>query len=255
MSEVVAESVADSDALQKFLDAFLPIVNEAKLHMGDRGLWATAVDPGNVAMTTAALSPAGFEAFEAPGSATIGANLNAVDERIGVAGAGDLVTFGIDMETRKLQTKIRNIEQEIALIDPETIRKEPDDPLGPDELPNYVVLEGADLAESLEVADMITDCVAFRARPDDHEFEVFAEGDTDESRIVYSDADVIDADVSTECETLLSLDYSTDMVTPIPNDAEVTMHFGDEFPVIWEWEAVEGHLSVQQMISPRIRKD
>lgn len=253
MSEVVAEGIVEGDRVQAFLDCFDPIVHEASIHLGDRGMYAGAVDPANVALTEATLAPAGFESFDAPGSVTIGANLDAVEDRLDVANAGDLVNLGIDMETRMLQTRIRNIEQNVGLIDPDAIRNFPDDPLGADELPNYVVLEGSDFTEAIDVADKVSDHVAFRADPDAREFVIYAEGDTDDSRIAYGDEDVLDADVDAEVETLLSLDYAMDMVSPIPDDAEVTIHFGDEFPTIWQWEACDGYLSVEQMISPRIQ--
>lgn len=252
MSETVVEGIVPADSLQQFVDAFLPIVSEAKIHFDEDGLHASAVDPANVAMVSDAhLDAAAFEAYEAPGRCTVGANLEAIDDRLGVADSDDLVNFSVDMETRHLHVGIRNIDQQVALIDPDQIRKEPPD--NELELSNEVVVEGAVLDEAVTVAEIVSDHIGIAAEPDNERVVVTAEGDVDASEVEWGHDEVVDAKVRKEGASLFSLEYVNSLAKPIPSDAEVTIWFDDEFPTEWTWEAVEGDLTVRQRLAPRIK--
>lgn len=253
MSEIVAEGIVPADALQQFVDTFLPTVSEAKLHFDDDGLHASAVDPANVAMTMADLGTGAFESYDAPGRVTIGLGLEVFDERLGVASSGELVQFEIDMETRHLELEIGNVSHSVTLIDPDTIRQEPDMPEL--DLPNEVTVEGERIARVAEIADMVSDHALIQAEPEERRVVWVAEGDTDDSEIVWGRDETIDADVARDDDSMFSVDYLDDLSGPIPDDAEVRIRFGDEFPIRWWYEAVEGELEVEQACAPRIQAE
>lgn len=250
MSEVVA-GIVEADTLQSYLDTLLSLVDECKIHFGDHGLRVSAVEPANVAMyQDVTLAPRAFEHFETPGQAVVGVPLTRLDERLGRADGGDLVEFALDMQTRKLSLEYRNIEQSVALIDPDSIRSEPDNP--DLDLPNTLTIEGRRFEDAVAVAEMTSDHLAIQGRPDDRQVCVVAENDVDDSVVTFDDETSIDADVTRECESLFSTEYLDSIAGPMPADAEVTITFGDEFPVVIEYETLEGALSVEAMVAPRI---
>lgn len=252
MSEVVFDAIASQKVPQHLVDLFTPIVDEAKIHFNDDGIHIRAVDAGNVAMAYADLGTAAFESYEAPGSVTQGANVNRIDDRLSVADAGDLVDMSLDMETRKLHLGIGHINHTVGLINPDSIRQEPD---VPDlELPNTAVLEGRDLKEVADVADMVSDHLTVEGGPDDERVRFVAEGDIDASDLEFGREETLDGTKLAEStESIFSVDYFQNLVKAIPKDAEVTIQFGEEWPMWLDWQALDGNLEVRQMLAPRIK--
>jgi len=126
--DAVASAIIDKATLHQYLDALTPLVDECKLHMGDDGWHVTCVDPANVAMADwVNLPPRGFEHYEAPGAATVGVNLEKLEDYTDPADGDDPIELRLDMETRKLRIQYGATETAMGLIDPESIRKEPDD--------------------------------------------------------------------------------------------------------------------------------
>jgi len=251
---VVFEGIVAADTIQQYVDTIGALVAECKLHIGDHGVRTSAVEAANVAMwLDTTLAPRAFESFECPGQATVGVNLERLDELLGGANSDDLVNLRLDMETRKLHIEYRTISHTMALIDPDSIRSEPD---GPDlDLPNTVTLEGRQIAEAVDAAELVSDHLAIEGHPDAREVRVTAEGDTDETIVTYGDEEVINARVDREVESLFSIAYLESIAGPIPADAEVVVTFGEEHPVVLEFDACEGALEANAAVAPRIQSN
>lgn len=251
MSEVVARAEIQAERLRDYLEVFTPIVDEGRIHFND-GLTVRVVDPANVAMYhPCTLGRAAFEGFDTPGSVTIGTNFNRIIERISTAGATDVVSLTVDMETRKLHIEYGRVDTTVTLIDPETIRQEPS--RKDLDFHNEFTVTGADMDEALKVADMVSDHVSLCTDPDDRTVSVYAEGDDDDATLTFEGDDIIACDVQTKASSLVSLDYLKDLFKPVPDDAEVTMHVNDEFPVTIQWESHDGTLVADALIAPRIQ--
>jgi len=250
MSEIVAEGVADPDVPQTLLDVFTPIVDESKIHFNGDGIQMRAVDPANVAMSWADLSETAFEAWDAPGAVTIGANLEAFEDRLGVAD-DSVVSVAVDMESYYLTVGTDTSDMEMALIDPDSVRKEPD--LPDLDLPNTVVLSRERLAHALDVVEMVSKHIDIVADPDAGEVRFVGEGDTDGNTVSYG-RDELEEGTQLGEATLskFSMEYMTALVSGIPKNTDVTMTVGEEFPIKLEWTAMDGRLDVTQMCAPRI---
>ncbi|MFB6170381.1 MAG: DNA polymerase sliding clamp, partial [Haloarculaceae archaeon] len=140
----------------------------------------------------------------------------------------------------------------LALIDPDSIRQEPD--LPDLDLPADVVLEGRDINRAVTAADMVSDHIALGVDAAEEVFYVDAEGDTDDVHFELGREDLIDLTAG-EAYSLFSLDYLKDMNKAIPGDAEVRMELGEEFPVKLHFEFAEGQGQVTYMLAPRIQSD
>ena len=253
-SDGVAGGVIHAGDLQLWIDTMRSIVNETRVHFCDEGWVASVTDPANVAMLhDITLASQTFESYNSPGEVTIGVNLEALDERLGPASADDLVKFNLDMESQKLHLRIRNIVQSVALIDPDAIRQEPDEPeLG---LPNKLVIEGQDFAEAVDVTDAIGDHMTIEGQPNDRRTIFVGEGDTDSATVGFGDTETIDASVGDSTQSIYSTEYLDAMTDPIPDDTEVSIRFGDELPLRYSYDALDGALSVTGMLAPRVNSD
>ena len=245
------KAIVSADTLGDALDSVSVLVDECKIRLDEEGLTIRAVDPANVGMVDLELSETAFESYEADGG-VIGVNLDRLEDIVGMADSGQLVHLELDEETRKLHIQLDGLEYTLALIDPDSIRQEPD--LPDLDLAAEIVIEGKDIARAVKAADMVSDHIALGVDADDEEFFVEAEGDTDDVHLELGREDLIDLTAG-EARSLFSLDYLKDMNKAIPKDAEVTMELGEEFPVKMHFDFAEGDGHVTFMLAPRIQSE
>jgi proliferating cell nuclear antigen len=248
-------AIVSAATLRAALDSVSVLVEECKIRLNDDDLSIRAVDPANVGMVDLTLEAAAFESYEADGG-VIGVNLKRLEEIAKMANADDLVHLELDEETRKLHIQIDTADSQLsytlALIDPDSIRKEPDIP--DLDLPASIVLEGAQLDRGIKAADMVSDHISLRVDEEEERFHVEAEGDTDDVDLTLTKADLI-ALTAGPAASLFSLDYLKDMNKAIPKDAEVTVELGEEFPVKLHYTIAEGQGQVTYMLAPRIQSN
>ncbi|MGM0399206.1 MAG: DNA polymerase sliding clamp [Halobacteriota archaeon] len=245
------KAIVSADTLRTTLDSVSVLVDECKIHLNEAGLAIRAVDPANVGMVDLELDATAFESYEADGG-LIGVNLTRLEDIAGMADAGQLVQLELDEETRKLHIKIDGLEYTLALIDPDSIRQEPD--LPDLDLPARIVIEGRDIDRAVRAADMVSDHIALGVDASEELFYVDAEGDTDDVHLELGREDLIDLE-SGDAHSLFSLDYLKDMNKAIPKDGEVAVDLGEEFPVKMHFEIAEGLGQVTFMLAPRIQSD
>ncbi len=244
-------AIVSADTLQATLDSVGVLVDECKIHLEEDGLEIRAVDPANVGMVDLSLSASAFESYEADGG-LIGVNLVRLQDIAGMADADQLVHLELDEQTRKLHISIDGLEYTLALIDPESIREEPD--LPDLDLPAEIVIEGRDIDRAVTAADMVSDHIELGVDEADELFYVKAEGDTDDVHLELDTDHLIDLTPG-PASSLFSLDYLKDMDKAIPADAEVTVELGEEFPVKMHFEIAEGEGQVTYMLAPRIQSN
>ena len=245
------KAIVSAETLRGALDSVSVLVDECKINLNEDGLAIRAVDPANVGMVDLTLELEAFESYETDGG-VIGVNLARLEDFVGMADSDQLVQLELDEETRKLHVRIDGLEGTLALIDPESIRKEPDIP--DLDLPATIVVEGRDIDRAVKAADMVSDHIALGVDPDEEVFYVDAEGDTDDVHLELTREDLIDL-VAGEARSLFSLDYLKDMNKAIPKDAEVEIELGQEFPVKLHFDIAEGQGQVTYMLAPRIQSD
>jgi len=245
------KAIVSASTLQDALDSVSVLVDECKIRLNEEELSIRAVDPANVGMVDLSLDAAAFESYEADGG-VIGVNLAKLEDFVGMASGDELVELELDEETRKLNIRMDGLSSTLALIDPDSIRQEPDIP--DLDLAAEIVLEGAQLDRGIKAADMVSDHVRLRVDADEEAFHIQAEGDTDDVDFQL-DADDLIALTAGTADSLFSLDYLKDMNKAIPKAAEVTIELGEEFPVKIHYAVAEGQGNVTYMLAPRIQSE
>ena len=243
-------AIVRADTLQATLDSVGVLVDECKIHFDDTGLEIRAVDPANVGMVDLSLSADAFESFEVD-DGLIGVDLVRLQDIAGMANSGQLVQLELDEETRKLHISIDGLEYTLGLLDPESIREEPDLPENLN-LPATIVIEGRDIDRAVKAADMVSDHIELGVDDGAEVFFVAAEGDTDDVHLELDNEDLIDL-ASGPASSLFSLEYLKNTNKAIPGDTEVTMELGEEFPVKLHYDIAEGEGEVTYRLAPRIQ--
>lgn len=254
ITDTEAESgtaIVDASTIQETLDAVGALVDECKIHLEDDGLAIRAVDPANVGMIDLKLDAAAFESYNGNG-AVIGVNLERLTDIAGMADSGQLMNLNLKQEVGKLNIQIGGLTYNLALIDPDSIREEPDVPEL--DLPAEVIIEANELQRGIKAADMVSDHIRLSVDAAEEIFHITAEGDTDDVDLNLPRDDLIDLTAG-EADSLYSLDYLQDMVKAMPNDAAITLDLGEEFPVKLHYDFGEGTGHTTYMLAPRIQSD
>lgn len=245
------QGIVDSSTFASFLDSCDVLVDECKIHLNEDGMQIRAVDPANVGMVDATLAAAAFESYTG-GNETIGVNLDRLTDIVGMADSGQLLNFELDVERRMLNIRIGGLTYNLALIDPDSIRQEPDIP--DLDLPANIVAESSQLEKGINAADMVSDHITLSTDPQNDTFNIAAEGDTDDVDLELDADELIDLTTS-DATSLFSLDYLKDMKKSFPSNTEVEVELGSEFPVKMHYEFAEGLGHVTFMLAPRIESE
>lgn len=247
-------AIIDADELDTFLETIstLEYLTECKLHVSEDGVETAVIDSAGVCMIESHLEAAAFESLDAT-EGVLGINIERLQDVLGFAGNGSMARLDYDPEIGKLVVEVDHRTFTIALIDPDSIRKEPNlDEMNLDR-PAEVTIEGRDFEADVKAADLVSDHVEYAGYADPERLLVTAEGDIDELESVYHEGDLIQADIpqGTSVTSLISLGYCKDIAKPIPADAEVTLRVGDEYPVEIAYDLEHG--GTRYNLAPRIQ--
>jgi len=240
------------DTLQDALDPVSALVDDCKIRLNEDGLSIRAVDHANVGMVDMHLAKSAFESYEADGG-VIGVNLDRFEDVLSMGDSGDLVSLDLNDQTRKLDIHISGLSYTLALIDPDSIRQEPDIPEL--ELPARLVLTGDDIDYGITAADLVSDHISLRADETAEEFHIEAQGDTDDVDLTFTNDDLLAGSVDEAAESLFSLDYLKDMSRAMDTDAAVSLLLGSEMPVKLRYSRHNGFVKVVYMLAPRIQSE
>jgi len=241
------EATIRAGRLREVLDAAGVLVDECRIHVCDEGLLLRAADPAMVALVDITLDAEAFESYEADGE-LLGIEIDRLAEVCRIADDDSLARLELDAEKRRLHVDIGSLSYELGLLDPSSIREEPDLPsVDP---PATVVLEGEHLDRGIEAADMVADHL--RLRVDDDVFVIEAEGDTDDVSVEFTRGDLLEV-APGQADSLYSLAYLTAMSRAIPGDAAVRLELGEEFLAGIQYEYAEGGPAVSYHLAPRLQ--
>lgn len=242
----------EAGTLAEAIEPVTALVDECKIHLNEAGIEITAVDPANVGMVDLHLDAAAFNSYEASGG-TIGINLSRLEDIISLSDSGEVLTIELNEETRRLDIEAAGLSYTLALIDSDSIRKEPDIP--DLELGTVVSVAGREIDRTVEAADMVASHVTFATDGEEEVFYAEAEGDTDDVYVeIAANGDHADSEAEAvgAAESLFSLDYLDNMNKAIPKDATVQMEVGKEMPIDIGFELADGHCHATYVLAPRI---
>ncbi len=238
---------------KRMIDQF---VSECKLNIDSDGIHVCAVDAANVSMIDITLHASALETFEVA-ETTLGINLEGLGGALKHARYGkssdDSIT--ITANDRHLQTHVERevgksdveITERTALIDPDSIRQEPD-------LPDLDLGVHADIDPKA-----FTEIIGMMDSSNDH---IRIGSDTD-SITFNQDSDHQKRNVSVDSNptevsewTYFSTDYVADMKNAIENGyvTNLSLTWDEEFPLIVAFER-DDIMSGSMMVAPRVQSD
>lgn len=258
----VAEITTDGATIKPFLNSIARVVDEAKVHVDERGLSVCAVDPANVFMGEVALQADAFNTFNLAEETTLGVPLGNLQSAVRRARKNSDDELTLSIQDRELTATVsRGYENNdvvsqstVGLIDPDSIRQEPD-------IPDL----NRDVSLSLD-ANAFTDALSYAVggpsehvsiktqQINQHATALYLSGETDtrSESIAISD---VNTDAS--AESVFSYDYMKEILGGIGDvDPEsVGIELGDEFPISIEMDGADGDMRAHYLLAPRVRSD
>lgn len=218
-----------AEPLKKWLTSIGSLADEFILNVSETGLLCEAVDPANVAMVRASLGGNAFESFDGD-SHRLGIALEKMEETLSKAGSDELVSLTLDEETRKLTIEYGRLKRDMALIDPDAIRNEPDIP----DLDETVSVScpNSEFSTALWTCGLIGEHVNIEANAAAGTVRFHVSGDTDDVEHLIDSETLLDGSKITEdADSLYSLTYLEDIKRGLHGE-EVEMELATEFPMI-----------------------
>jgi proliferating cell nuclear antigen len=236
------------DKLKETVSALTALVDETKLNITEKGITARSVDAANVAMVAMELTQDAFETY-AGTEGSIGLNLVKLESALEMVDKEDVVGLELDETSHKLKIEFGGITFTHSLLDPSTLRKEPNIPAL--NLPIEVSINGLDFKTGLKASEKVADYV--RMGMADDTFKISAEGDTDAVDYVIP-ADRLKVVKAADATSLFSLDYLTKIKKVAEKATDVTLILGKDFPVKIKFPLAEETGTIEYMIAPRVEE-
>lgn len=245
------EASIELSRLKSVFDTMSRLVDETKIRIGEDRIVIRAVDAANVGMIDLDMQARAFQSFRAD-MGVIGVNVGRMVDVLSVGNSGDTVHLQLNPETRKLVVTVDGLEYTLALIDPASIRQEPEIPELM--LNSEVKMEGSVLSRAVKSADMVSEHIGFSYS--EHSASFHADGDTDDVDFDLSGLEAVEQiDNDGKGNSLFSLDYLKDISRMVPNSETVTAEFGDEMPLKFFFNVADSHAKVETLLAPRIQSD
>jgi proliferating cell nuclear antigen len=244
----------EASELANFLNNTSVLVEECKIRTSPSGLRIRAVDPANVSMVDTTLDASAFESYDTT-AGVLGVYLDRLEEVVNLANSGDVISLDYNPDTRKVELSTNGIDYTLALLDPDSIRQEPELPAL--DLACELEVEAGPVARGVKAATMVSEHIEFRAVPEpgnDH-LVIAADGDTDDVNLTVGQEELLSSSFGQEAGSLFSLDYMEDIKKALPKSGELRLELGHEFPLKIHFSGCDGAMQTEFMLAPRISSD
>ena len=238
-----------SEVLKGIIDVTSPLVNEVKLNVTSKGISIRAVDPAHVAMVDLEINKDAFEDYKAK-DIELGIDMDKLAGIMRLSSSGEMVTLEFDEDTNRLIVKIGNLVRKMGLIDTAGM---PDPKMPNLNLPAKIIIKASELSQGVRASEAVSDHLALTVNKDN--FELFAEGDTDTVNLKLPKDMLNELVTKSNCKSLFSIDYFSNMIKPVRSDDPVTIMLGNDNPIRVEFNIADNKGHVTYLLAPRIESE
>lgn len=245
------KATISAEIFRDTVDALSALVTECRLHFSESEVWARSVDTANVAMIMLTLKREAFSQYEAT-TGEIGLDIAKLKNTYSMMGKSSEISLEHPEGANKIEVKFEGYHYSITLLDPNTIKKDPNAP--GIQLPGQVTIPGSELYNVIKSASIVSDKIWFAIEPETREFILSAEGDSDNIRRSFSAGEVVACNWE-KAKSLFSIDYLKDMGRVMSHADKVTIDLGSDHPIKFSFEIAGGNGQVEYLLAPRIEAD
>ena len=234
--------IIKGDLLKTFVKAVTAVVDDCRLRLTPDGIRVRAIDAGLVSMVIVNIPKESFDIYDVQKEEIYGIDLVNVQQVLNTIPANGLVE--LRFENRWITFRSGAMEYSRALLDPEAIRKEPEDPKIT--LPAEAMLFAGRLKKAIEAAMKVDDSAYIISSKEGLRMSV--KGDTEELTISLESLEMNKA----EAISAFSLDILSRLLKVANTDDIVTIKLGNTAPAVIEFSPHGGKMSVKYIVAPKV---
>lgn len=237
------------------------LVEECKMQLTDSGIQVQAVDAADVAMVDLKLSADAFDSYDVE-PRTLGINLNRILTLINqianqptIDGENEdiVLTLDFDLKSRKLSLEGGIHSFSMALIDPDSIREEPDIPEF--SMSAKAIIQKKFFDDCITAADTLDDKVIFGVDTDSDNFYMESHGDTDDWRMEMDENTGLESLETAPANAHFGLDYLKGFKKAVRTKNLVCIELDQDYPLRLSSSIANGDGDIAYNIAPRVEAD
>jgi proliferating cell nuclear antigen len=231
--------------LMLIVDALNSLTSETRFVYNQNGISADGVDAANCALCKISISKDAFESYEAE-DGEIGLDLVKLKEMKQFLTKYNKVELEIKKGSNVIELNFGAYKSKIVTINTSTIKKVPEPPnlnaIG------EAIVQGSVLNESIKAATLVHSMLYIVI--EENAFYIYAEDLSNEIRRDFSEEEILMCNYE-PCKSLYSIDYLIDM-GKIMKDYEIGIKFGNDFPIIFDFDIFDKNGHITYLLAPRI---
>lgn len=240
---------ARQELMSKIVDTLGIVVEDARFDFAEDGLHVRVVDPSHVAMVKLDVDAAAFDTWELD-ETKVGFDIRKLKEMLSLGGANDLIEFSFSDETGVLTINLGKIDRNIRPLDNSVMNP----PAVPElEFPCKATINGAVFSQALRAARQVGDLVNFSIS--EESFTIHVQGSADSVTVVFDKEELHSLECTAPARSQYSLQYLVGMAKIFGSLDEVSLGFGDNFPLSMNFSFYDGAAEVQYFLAPRVESD
>jgi len=243
--------VKETDVFRTLISAVAEIIDEGIFKISDKGMSLTAPDRAMVAVVDLNIKPQIFESFKVEGEEKLGIDIPNFLSILKRAGGKDKVS--LELKDSKLSIVIENSSKRSFTLPLLEISEEEVPNIEQLEFKARVKMKPEVLQSGIEDASVVTDSVVLEATPS--VFVMRAEGDVTSARLELEKGSesLLELEVKEEIKARYPLDYLRKMVKVARIANEVTVEWGNDYPMKMSFEM--NGASISFVLAPRVTEE
>lgn len=235
---------------KEIIESVIALVPECRINLTETGMQIRAVDTANVAMVMLDYNFDAENEYKNPDK-IIGVDLNRIKSMTTMIPANEEININLSEDESKLEFSFGKFNYTSALLDTNTIRKEPNPPNLP--LPGTLKTSGSKLSDAIKAASIVSDKITFGINPELHTFYMDAKGTTDQINLDVQASDLKEF-IPADARSVFSIDYLKDISKVISKSDEVEINIGTNFPIKFKFRTSDGKGKIEYLLAPRIEE-
>lgn len=243
------EGTINNGDIQSILKSATVVVHECRMMFEESTVTIRGTDPAGVGLVLIEISEEAFSDITInSGEACL--DISEMTDMIGTVGTGEDVDLKI--VDHELNIDTLDLSFTLSQINPDSLEQDHEKP--DLELPAEVVLDSSAFQRGIDAADLVADHVEFGISEDDSSFYMEAKGDVNRVILQKKKHDLVT--LTTEpVNSTYSIGYLKDICTAIPDDNELSINLGNDYPTEISFNILEDNATVTYFVSPRLQPE
>lgn len=247
------EAKIELEIFKEFVTNLMIVVEEINLHISEKGFNARAVDVANVSMISCELKKVAFEHYFLDNEINInvGLYLSKIYDLLNGSNKNGIIKIEINTKTQKLYIIYENLSYSTSLLDPSSIRSEPNVPKIA--FSNKLCINGLEFKKAIKAAERINDYVILGLK--NNTFYIEAKNETDRLYLSLDTNFEEEINNNINISSIYSIDYLLNFTKVIKKTIDLHLSIGQDYPLLVTFDMINNFGTIIYFLAPRIESE